>query len=66
MHHVRNIKGLKMKVKNNKMDWFTAQMASINRKQIPLCSYHHKALHRNSLSYEERQLLKDRIRLLLK
>lgn len=64
MHHVRKIKDLKMKMVHKKMDWFTAQMASINRKQIPLCSQHHKALHRNKLSSDERRLLADRMRLL--
>lgn len=64
MHHVRKIRDLKMKMVNKRMDWFTAQMASINRKQIPLCSQHHKALHRNKLSSDERRLLADRIRLL--
>lgn len=66
MHHVRSIKSLKMKVENKKLDWFTAQMASINRKQVPLCSYHHKAYHNNNLSLEERKILNNRIRLLLK
>lgn len=61
MHHVR-----KIKVENKKMDWFTAQMASINRKQVPLCSYHHKAYHNNNLSFEERKIFNNRIRLLLK
>lgn len=64
MHHVRKIRDLKMKMANKKMDWFTTQMASINRKQVPLCSEHHKALHRNKLSLDERRLLNDRIRLL--
>lgn len=64
MHHVRKIKDLKMKMVNKKMDWFTDQMASINRKQIPLCFQHHKAFHQNKLSLDERQLLADRIRLL--
>jgi hypothetical protein len=35
MHHVRKIRD--MKAKDNKLDFFTRQMAAINRKQITLC-----------------------------
>ena len=51
MHHVKKIKELK----NRKPpDWFTMQMAAINRKQIPLCKDHHKQLHSASLSKMEK------------
>ena len=30
------------------------QMASINRKQVPLCRPHHKALHQNKLTEAEK------------
>lgn len=59
MHHVRKIKDLKAKARGGKMDFFTLQMASINRKQIPLCRTHHKALHNNKLSPIERQQFKN-------
>jgi group II intron reverse transcriptase/maturase len=62
MHHVRKIKDLKGNVEKNKMDFFTMQMASINRKQVPLCASHHKALHNNTLSDIERQLFKDNLK----
>jgi hypothetical protein len=58
MHHVRKVKDLKAKAAGGKMDFFTMQMASINRKQIPLCRTHHVALHRNNLSPLERQQFK--------
>ena len=58
MHHVRKVKDLKAKASSGKMDFFTMQMASINRKQVPLCRTHHKALHRNKLSPLERQQFK--------
>lgn len=58
MHHVRKIKDLKAKARGGKMDFFTFQMASINRKQVPLCRTHHKALHANRLSSLERQQFK--------
>jgi hypothetical protein len=41
-------------------------MAAINRKQVPLCVEHHKALHNNSLSHDERELFKKSISLLKK
>jgi len=46
MHHVRKIRDLKMP--NSKLDFFTRQMAAINRKQIPLCKDHHTRLHNNT------------------
>jgi hypothetical protein len=53
MHHVWQIKDLKG---NLKLDWFTAQMAVINSKQIPLCRKQHMDLHCNRLSSEVRPL----------
>lgn len=56
MHHVRKIKDLKSK---NKLDFFTRQMLAINRKQIPLCKFHHIGLHNNTWSAHERQTYVD-------
>ncbi len=53
MHHVRKIKELKSR---RHLDWFTMQMAAINRKQVPLCRRHHTALHRNLLTPTEKLL----------
>jgi group II intron reverse transcriptase/maturase len=64
MHHVRKIRDLKSKAKRQKMDFFTLQLAAINRKQVPLCSNHHKALHNNTLSPTERELFKNNLKLL--
>lgn len=50
MHHVRKLRELKIR---RNLDWFTAQMAAINRKQIPLCRPHHNAKHRNELTSQE-------------
>lgn len=46
MHHVRKIRDLR--AQDSKLDFFTRQMAAINRKQIPLCKTHHQGLHNNS------------------
>ena len=46
------------------MDFFTLQMSAINRKQVPLCFSHHKALHSNTLSDSERELFKNNLKLL--
>jgi group II intron reverse transcriptase/maturase len=51
MHHVKRIKELKSR---KHLDWFTMQMAAINRKQVPLCKDHHKKLHSATLSEMER------------
>lgn len=42
MHHVKQVRDLK---NNRKLDFFTKQMAAINRKQVPLCKQHHVDLH---------------------
>lgn len=53
MHHLRKIRDLKNR---RDLSWFSVQMASINRKQVPLCSEHHKKVHNNTLNQEERNL----------
>lgn len=55
MHHVRKLRELRRRLH---LDWFTMQMAAINRKQVPLCPTHHVRLHNNSLSNLERMLFK--------
>lgn len=62
MHHVRKIRDLKSKARVFKMDFFTMQVAAVNRKQIPLRKSHHTALHRNSLFPLEREQLKTEIK----
>jgi len=64
MHHVRKVKDLKSKARGKNMDFFTMQMSAINRKQVPMCSTHHKALHNNTLSALERELFKSNLKLL--
>lgn len=46
MHHVRYIHDLKSKYKKKEIDFFTLQMAAMNRKQVPLCKEHHILLHK--------------------
>jgi len=46
MHHVKHIKD--MRSTNNKLDFYTRQMAAINRKQVPLCRSHHNGLHNDT------------------
>jgi hypothetical protein len=62
MHHVRKIKDLKLKARGKKLDFFTMQMACINRKQVPLCSFHHRKLHNNEFSDEERKLFQSGVK----
>jgi len=49
MHHVRKLAELRKRLY---LDWYTLQMAAINRKQVPLCSDHHRKVHNNQLSVE--------------
>ena len=56
MHHVKKIKDLKNP--KLKKDFFTRQMAGINRKQIPLCKDHHIRLHNDTWTISEKEKLK--------
>lgn len=53
MHHVRKIRDLKKGYRDGRLDFWTMQMAAINRKQIPLCKEHHSKLHKGDLSPQE-------------
>nr|AZP40192.1 hypothetical protein [Ulva flexuosa] len=58
MHHIRSIGDLKKP--SSKLDFFSRQMAAINRKQIPLCKDHHTRLHSNAWSESEKSQLKQK------
>jgi len=58
MHHVRRIRDLQQKYAKGQIDFWTKQLAAINRKQVPLCKKHHMQLHRGKLSDEDREKLK--------
>lgn len=62
MYHVRQIKDFKEKANKKLLDFFTIQMAAINRKKVLLCTHHHKALHNNSLSLAECKLFEKGIK----
>lgn len=50
MHHVRKIANIRSYIKHN--GYKTSQIISaMNRKQVPLCSYHHDTLHKGLLSH---------------
>nr|YP_001315141.1 putative reverse transcriptase and intron maturase [Chlorokybus atmophyticus]ABO15142.1 putative reverse transcriptase and intron maturase [Chlorokybus atmophyticus] len=54
-HQMRKLRELRSRLH---LDWFTMQMAAINRKQVPLCADHHHRLHSNSLSATEHELFR--------
>ena len=54
MHHIRKISDLRTKYDKGEIDFYTMQMAGINRKQVPLCRTHHKVLHQNKLTEAEK------------
>jgi hypothetical protein len=62
MHHVRQIRDLKSAYSKNSLDFWSLQLAAINRKQIPLCREHHMALHHGTLDREESTRLQDGIK----
>jgi group II intron reverse transcriptase/maturase len=52
MHHIRGVKLVKEKIKN--LDSSYAEfVGAFRRKQIPLCSLHHRDLHLGHLSFEQ-------------
>ena len=58
IHHVKMLKSLKKDVKKRNKSFFTAQMATIHRKQVPLCQSHHIDQHRGTRSERDRELFK--------
>ena len=62
MHHARKIEDLKLKARGKVLDFYTMQMAAINRKQVPLCWTHHNKLHNNNLSDEEPKLFTENLK----
>lgn len=62
MHHIRSIAGIRTRLRSNKADFFSLQMAGINRKQVPLCREHHLKLHNKTLSPEETLLFQKNIK----
>jgi len=66
MHHVRKVQDLRHKYRTKKIDFFTMQMAGINRKQVPLCKEHHQKLHSNKLTLEEKLAFADGVKNLTK
>ena len=67
MHHIRKTQDIRKDARINKNhNWFKTQMAAINRKQVPLCRFHHERLHSNSFSLEERTNFEKNSKLLAK
>jgi len=62
MHHIRKVADIREKLRSNKADFFSLQMAGINRKQVPLCREHHMKLHNNTLSPKETLLFQNNIK----
>jgi len=62
MHHIRKVADIRKKLRSNKADFFSLQMAGINRKQVPLCREHHMKLHNKTLSPEETLLFQNNIK----
>nr|AIB08181.1 hypothetical protein [Neoporphyra perforata] len=62
MHHIRSVADIRKKLRSNKADFFSLQMAGINRKQVPLCREHHLKLHNKTLSPEETLLFQNNIK----
>lgn len=58
MHHLKNVKDVRTKMTNRKVT-FKKWIGATNRKQIPLCQYHHHLYHHGKLlSYELNQIAK--------
>lgn len=52
MHHLRKVANIRSKFKFEGQS-STKLISAMNRKQIPLCNYHHKELHKGNLGYWE-------------
>ena len=58
MHHIRSIKDVRMKYRNENLTTGEFKGALL-RKQIPLCSEHHRDLHKGTLSREQINRIKN-------
>jgi len=52
MHHVRKIGNIRSKIKQSGYST-NLIISAMNRKQVPLCRYHHMIMHKGELSYWE-------------
>lgn len=58
MHHIRKIANIRAKMLNNNHS-SSMIISAMNRKQVPLCHYHHNLLHNGKLSIWEWKKIKD-------
>lgn len=56
MHHIRSVKDVRTKMKSNRTS-FRVWIGATQRKQIPLCQYHHSLYHNGELLNYELNLI---------
>lgn len=54
MHHLRRVADVRHKFRTGNASWKQI-IGAVSRKQVPLCKYHHKALHSGNLNYGDIQ-----------
>lgn len=52
MHHIRQVKDVKNKIKTGNST-YQQWVGAFYRKQVPLCAYHHDLYHRGDLNYAD-------------
>lgn len=57
MHHLRSVKDVRAKMRTGDSS-YEKWIGATKRKQIPLCSYHHRLYHKGELGYEDLTLIK--------
>lgn len=65
MHHIRKVYNLRQDYINNKLK-FNVLKGALNRKQIPLCQYHHMKLHNKELSIDDNNIITNYIKNIIK
>uniref|UniRef100_UPI002238C465 reverse transcriptase domain-containing protein n=1 Tax=Ramaria cf. rubripermanens TaxID=2016387 RepID=UPI002238C465 len=53
MHHIRSVKGIRVKYIKGGKTSFAQFEGAIKRKQTPLCTYHHYLYHKGELNYQD-------------
>jgi len=54
MHHIRSVKDVRYKIKSNSTNLpYNTWKGAFQRKQIPLCKYHHDLLHNGQLNHAD-------------
>jgi hypothetical protein len=51
MHHIRSVKDVRAYFRKGEKISYAEFKEALKRKQVPICSYHHKLFHKGELNF---------------